>query len=72
MLTLILSIIYWCKPNLNTLGIIAIILSVFGAVGDFILYGWLCIIDIIVLVVNIMVYEKHKNNDNNSGGNLNE
>lgn len=69
MITLIISIIYWCKPHLNGLGIAAMILSGLGIIGDAAMYGWLCIIDIIVLAVNIMVYCKH---NNNNGGNGND
>ena len=62
MIMLILSIIYWCLPNKLTLGKVAIALSILGAIIDCGLYGIWCLIDVAIVVVNIMVYEKHKNN----------
>ena len=58
MITLILSIIFWCMPENKNLGNIVIILSILGTIIDLIFFGWLCIIDIIILIINICVYNK--------------
>ena len=59
MVTLILSIIFWCKPQIKGLGIAAMILSAIGACADFYLVGWAGIIDIIFLIINFIVYKKN-------------
>jgi hypothetical protein len=58
MITLILSIIFWCMSENKNLGNIVIILSILGIIVDLIFSGWLCIIDIIILIINICVYNK--------------
>lgn len=45
-------------PENKNLGNIVIILSILGAIIGLIFYGWLCIIDIIILIINICVYNK--------------
>ena len=66
MLTLIISIIFWVKRDSKNLGIAAIALSALGAVLDLIMYGPVGIIDVIVLVINVLVFLKmnHKDDDN--------
>ena len=66
MLTLIISIIFWVKRDSKNLGIAAIALSTLGAVLDLIMYGPVGIIDVIVLVINVLVFLKmnHKDDDN--------
>jgi EamA domain-containing membrane protein RarD len=60
MITLILSIIFWCKPDNRKLGIAALILSLVGFIVDIFLTGWLSIIDLVVAGVNAFVLYKHK------------
>lgn len=61
MVTLIISILFWCMSSNKGLGIASIILSALGTCIDFMLVGWLCIIDVIILIVNICVYNAHHN-----------
>lgn len=63
MVTLIISIIFWCIPKEKGLGITAIILSILGTIGDMICVGWLCIIDIIILIINILIYTSKENKE---------
>ena len=56
MVTLIISILFWCMPEKKKLGNAAIALSIVGTISDMIVAGWWCIIDIIILIVNICVY----------------
>ena len=60
MITLILSIIFWCKPNNRKLGVAALILSLVGFAVDLFLTGWLSIIDLVVAGINAFVLHKHK------------
>ena len=60
MLSLILSIIFWCKPQNKTLGIVALALSTIGFIVDIFLVGWLSIIDLAVVGVNAFTLYKHK------------
>lgn len=56
MVNLIISIIFWCMPDKDKLGIAAIVLSIIGATSSLILYGWWSIIDIAILIINIYIY----------------
>ncbi len=56
MVNLIISIIFWCMPDKDKLGIVAIILSAIGAITSLIAYGWLGIIDVAILIINIYIY----------------
>lgn len=60
MVTIILSIIFWCKPENRKLGIAALILSIIGFVVDLFLTGWLSIMDLVVASINALVLYKHK------------
>ncbi|HPY84026.1 MAG TPA: hypothetical protein PLS20_03165 [Ruminococcus flavefaciens] len=66
MLTLAISIIFWVKRDSKNLGIAAIALSALGAILDLVMYGPAGIIDIIMLVINVLVFLKmnHKDDDN--------
>lgn len=55
---LILSIIFWCTPENKNLGSVILILSILVAIIDLIFSGWLYIIDIIILTINVCVYNK--------------
>ena len=59
MLSLIISILFWCMPEKRGLGAAAIMLTVFGTIIDFSLVGIAAVLDLVMLVVNITVYEKH-------------
>lgn len=56
MVNLIISIIFWCMPDKDKLGIAAMIVSALAATTSLIAYGWLGIIDVIILIVNIYIY----------------
>ena len=58
MLTIILSILFWCMPEKKELGVAAIVLSVIGFLLDISLVGVWCILDILFLIINITVYNK--------------
>lgn len=59
MLTIILSILFWCiKPPKKGLGIAAIIFSIIGVIADANLVGIWCLIDVVFLIVNIYKYYK--------------
>lgn len=55
MLTIIVSILFWCMPEKAGLAVGAIFLSILGIIADMIFFGWLCIIDVIFLIINIFV-----------------
>lgn len=55
---LILSIIFWCTPENKNFGGVVLILSILVAIIDLIFSGWLYIIDIIILTINVCVYNK--------------
>ena len=59
MLSLIISILFWCMPEKSGLGAAAIMLTVLGTIIDFNLVGIAAVLDLVMLVVNITVYEKH-------------
>lgn len=59
MLSLIISILFWCMPEKRGLGAAAIALTVLGTIIDFGLVGIAAVLDLIMLVVNIIVYENH-------------
>ena len=61
MLSLILSIIFWCKPDKQTLGIVALVLSIIGFIVDIFLVGWLSVIDLAVVAADAIVLYKHRN-----------
>ena len=56
MLTIIISILFWCMPEKEGLAAGAIALSILGIIVDMLFAGWLCIIDIIFLIINVAVY----------------
>ncbi|MBP5773970.1 MAG: hypothetical protein J6W35_07850 [Eubacterium sp.] len=56
MAMLIVSILFWCMPDKDKLGIAAIILSTIGTISDMTLFGWWSIIDVIILIINIYIY----------------
>lgn len=57
MATIIISIIFWCMPDKDKLGIAAIILSIIGTTTDMMLScGWASIIDVAILIINIYIY----------------
>ena len=58
MLTIILSILFWCMTEKKGLGVAAIVLSVIGFLLDISLVGVWCILDILFLIINIAVYNK--------------
>lgn len=58
MLTLIVSILFWCMRSKKKLGIAALILSALGAILDLVMYGPLGIIDVIVFLVNVFLFYK--------------
>lgn len=62
MVSLILSIIFWCKPTNKKLGIAALIMTIIGFIVDLFLVGWLAVIDLAMVAVNAIVLYKHKDN----------
>ena len=56
MVNLIISIIFWCMPDKDKLGIAAIVLSIIGATSSMMLYGWWSIVDVVILIINIYIY----------------
>ena len=56
MVNLIISIIFWCMPDKDKLGIAAIALSIIGATSSMMLYGWWSIVDVAILIINIYIY----------------
>ena len=62
MVSLILSIIFWCKPNNKKLGIAALIMTIIGFIVDLFLVGWLAVIDLAMVAVNAIVLYKNKDN----------
>ena len=56
MVNLIISIIFWCMPDKDKLGIAAIVLSIIGATSSMMLYGWWSIVDVAILIINIYIY----------------
>ena len=56
MINLIVSIIFWCMPDKDKLGIAAVIISAIGAITSLITCGWFGIIDVIILIINIYIY----------------
>ena len=56
MLTIILSILYWCMPKNKTLGAAAIGFSLVGFLIVLFLMPVLSVFDLIFLVINIAVY----------------
>lgn len=61
MLSLTLSILFWCMPDKQTLGIVALVLSIFGFIIDMLSWGWLSVIDLVLVVVDAIVLYKHRN-----------
>lgn len=57
MLSLILSIVFWCTKN-RTLGIVATVLSVLGLIVDFQLVGIFALLDLIVVIADVVVLDK--------------
>ena len=65
MLTIILTILFWClKPCKKGLGIAAIIFSALGTIADYHFLGLWCLIDVALLIANIYKFYKefYKNN----------
>lgn len=56
MVNLVISIIFWCMPDKDKLGIAAMIVSALAATVGLIAYGWWGIIDVIILIINIYIY----------------
>jgi len=56
MLTLIFSILWWAISDKRWLGITALVLSGIGVVFDGLSYGLLAIIDIVVFVINLILF----------------
>lgn len=58
MLTIIISILWWCLNDKKGLGIAALILSALGIIFDAISFGWLAIIDVFLFIINLILYIK--------------
>lgn len=56
MVNLVITIIFWCMPDKDKLGIAAMIVSALAATVGLIAYGWWGIIDVIILIINIYIY----------------
>ena len=55
-MNLIISIIFWCMPDKDKLGIAAIIISALGGIAAMMVYGWWSILDVAILIINIYIY----------------
>lgn len=55
MVSLICSIVFWCTKN-RPLGVVSIVLSALGVLADLALVGFWAIIDVVILIVNCVVY----------------
>ena len=62
MVSLILSIIFWCKPQNKKLGIAALAFSSLGFIVDLFLVGWLAVIDLGIVAADAIVLYKNKDN----------
>lgn len=60
MITWITSILFWCMPEKRRLGIAAVILSGIGFILDFKFYGLTCIVDLIILMINLGILSRQK------------
>lgn len=60
MITWIISILFWCMPEKRRLGIAAAILSGIGFVLDFKFYGLACIVDLVILMINLGILGRQK------------
>ena len=61
MLTIVLSVLYWIFPTNRALGAAATVFSILGFIVDLHFVGFLAIIDLIFLVINIVLLNKYSN-----------
>lgn len=59
MVSLILFVIYMCKPTNKTLGIVTMIMLLIGTIFDFSLVGAWGFLDILFLIITIIVFSKN-------------
>lgn len=58
MISLILSILFWCMPEKKELGIAAIVATVISSFIGLASCGLLGLLDVAILIINIVVYNK--------------
>ena len=58
MIPLILSILFWCMPEKKGLGIAAIVATVISSFIGVTSCGLLGLLDVVILIINIVVYNK--------------